>query len=105
MPLAMRITAPCPAGYTSSTVWQAVIYRISTDHGIGRHDVMKLVMGDWEHRLPLCTCDESERGGKSWLACVQAQCTYRHAYFAILPCVPRLQEELRTRHGSSAIGK
>lgn len=43
--------------------------------------------------------------GKSWLACALAQYASRRGYSAIYQRVPRLQEELRIRHGSGAVGK
>ena len=43
--------------------------------------------------------------GKSWLACALAQYACRRGYSAIYQRVPRLQEELRIRHGSGAFGK
>ena len=42
--------------------------------------------------------------GKSWLACALAQYACRRGYSAYQR-VPRLQEELRIRHGSGAFGK
>ncbi|MES2740685.1 MAG: ATP-binding protein [Pseudomonadota bacterium] len=43
--------------------------------------------------------------GKSWLACALAQYACRRGYSAMYQRVPRLQEELRIRHGSGAFGK
>ena len=43
--------------------------------------------------------------GKSWLACALAQYACRRGYSAIYQRVPRLQEELRIRHGSGVFGK
>ncbi len=43
--------------------------------------------------------------GKSWLACALAQYACRRGYSAVYQRVPRLQEELRIRHGSGAFGK
>jgi DNA replication protein DnaC len=42
--------------------------------------------------------------GKSWLACALAQSAWRCGYSALYQRVPRLQEELRIRHGSGTFG-
>jgi len=47
----------------------------------------------------------STGAGKSWLACALAQYACRRGYSAVYQRVPRLQEELRIRHGSGAFGK
>ena len=43
--------------------------------------------------------------GKSWLACALAQYACRRGKSALYQRVPRLQEELRIRHGSGVFGK
>jgi DNA replication protein DnaC len=47
----------------------------------------------------------STGAGKSWLACALAQYACRRGYSAVYQRVPRLQEELRIRHGSGVFGK
>jgi hypothetical protein len=43
--------------------------------------------------------------GKTWHACALAQYACRCGHSALYQRVPRLQEELRIRHGSGAFGK
>jgi DNA replication protein DnaC len=47
----------------------------------------------------------STGAGKSWLGCALAQYACRRGYSALYQRVPRLQEELRIRHGSGTFGK
>jgi DNA replication protein DnaC len=74
---------------------QAAIEDIDTrsGRGIDRREVMSLALGEWVS------------AGQSWLACALAQYACRRGYSAIYQRVPRLQEELRIRHGSGAFGK
>ena len=73
--------------------------------GIDRRTVMSLVLGDWVtsgHSVLICG---PTGAGKSWLACALAQYACRRGYSALYQRVPRLQEELRIRHGSGVFGK
>jgi len=73
--------------------------------GIDRREVMSLALGDWGSASHSVLVTEPTGAGKSWLACALAQYTCRRGYSANYQRVPRLQEELRTRHGSGAFGK
>lgn len=73
--------------------------------GIDRRTVMSLALGDWVtsgHSVLICG---PTGAGKSWLACALAQYACRRGYSALYQRVPRLQEELRIRHGSGIFGK
>ncbi len=73
--------------------------------GIDRRTVMSLALGDWVtsgHSVLICG---PTGAGKSWLACALAQYACRRGYSALYQRVPRLQEELRIRHGSGVFGK
>lgn len=71
--------------------------------GIDRREVMSLALGDWSGHSVLVTGPTG--AGKSWLACALAQYACRRGYSALYQRVPRLQEELRIRHGSVTLGK
>ncbi len=73
--------------------------------GINRRDVMSLALGDWVSTGHSILITGPTGAGKSWLACALAQYACRRGYSALYQRVPRLQEELRVRHGSGAFGK
>ena len=73
--------------------------------GIDRREVMSLALGDWVSAGHSVLVTGPTGAGKSWLACALAQYACRRGYSAICQRVPRLQEELRIRHGSGAFGK
>ncbi|MFK4446049.1 DNA replication protein DnaC [Caballeronia udeis] len=73
--------------------------------GIDRCEVMSLALGDWVSAGHSVLITGPTGAGKSWLACALAQHACRRGYSAIYQRVPRLQEELRIRHGSGAFGK
>ena len=76
-----------------------------TGRGIDRREVMSLAVGDWVSAGHSVLVTGPTGAGKSWLACALAQYACRRGYSAIYQRVPRLQEELRIRHGSGAFGK
>lgn len=76
-----------------------------TGRGIDRREVMSLALGDWVRAGHSVLVTGPTGAGKSWLACALAQYACRRGYSAIYQRVPRLQEELRIRHGSGAFGK
>lgn len=86
---------------------QAAIEDIDTrpNRGIDRREVMSLALGDWVNAGHSVLITGPTGAGKSWLACALAQYACRRGYSAIYQRVPRLQEELRIRHGSGAFGK
>lgn len=73
--------------------------------GIDRREVMSLALGEWVSAGHSVLITGPTGAGKSWLACALAQHACRRGYSAIYQRVPRLQEELRIRHGSGAFGK
>ena len=73
--------------------------------GIDRREVMSLALGDWVSAGHSVLVTGPTGAGKSWLACALAQYACRRGYSALYQRVPRLQEELRIRHGSGAFGK
>ena len=73
--------------------------------GIDRREVMSLALGDWVSAGHSVLITGPTGAGKSWLACALAQHACRRGYSAVYQRVPRLQEELRIRHGSGAFGK
>lgn len=76
-----------------------------TGRGIDRREVMSLALGDWVNAGHSILITGPTGAGKSWLACALAQYACRRGYTAIYQRVPRLQEELRIRHGSGTFGK
>ncbi len=66
---------------------------------------MSLALGDWVTSGNSVLITGPTGAGKSWLACALAQYACRRGYSAIYQRVPRLQEELRIRHGSGVFGK
>ena len=73
--------------------------------GIDRREVMSLALGDWVSAGHSILITGPAGAGKSWLGCALAQYACRRGHTAIYQRVPRLQEELRIRHGSGAFGK
>ena len=73
--------------------------------GIQRSDVMSLALGDWVASGHSVLITGPTGAGKSWLACALAQYACRRGYSVLYQRVPRLQEELRIRHGSGTFGK
>ena len=73
--------------------------------GLDRRDVMSLALGEWVGAGHSVLITGPTGAGKSWLACALAQYACRRGYSALYQRVPRLQEELRIRHGSGAFGK
>ena len=73
--------------------------------GIDRGRVMSLALGDWVSSGHSVLITGATGAGKSWLACALAQYACRRGYSALYQRVPRLQEELRVRHGSGVFGK
>jgi DNA replication protein DnaC len=73
--------------------------------GIDRREVMSLALGDWVNAGHSILITGPTGAGKSWLGCALAQYACRRGHSAIYQRVPRLQEELRIRHGSGAFGK
>ncbi len=76
-----------------------------TGRGIDRREVMSLALGDWVVNGHSILITGPTGAGKSWLACALAQYACRRGHAAIYQRVPRLQEELRIRHGSGTFGK
>jgi DNA replication protein DnaC len=86
---------------------QAAIEDIDTraGRGVDRSTVMSLALGDWVTSGHSVLITGPTGAGKSWLACALAQYACRRGYSALYQRVPRLQEELRIRHGSGTFGK
>jgi DNA replication protein DnaC len=86
---------------------QATIEDIDTkpDRGIDRQAVMTLALGNWVSAGQTVLITGATGVGKSWLACALTQHACRRGYSAFYQRVPRLQEELRIRHGSGTFGK
>jgi DNA replication protein DnaC len=86
---------------------QATIEDIDTRpaRGVERRAVMSLALGDWVSAGHSVLITGPTGAGKSWLGCALAQYACRRGYSAIYQRVPRLQEELRIRHGSGTFGK
>ncbi|WP_313031497.1 IS21-like element helper ATPase IstB [Massilia alkalitolerans] len=73
--------------------------------GVNRAELMSLALGDWVGTGHSILVTGPTGAGKSWLACALAQYACRRGHSALYQRVPRLQEELRIRHGSGAFGK
>jgi DNA replication protein DnaC len=73
--------------------------------GVNRSELMSLALGDWVATGHSILITGATGAGKSWLACALAQYACRRGHSAMYQRVPRLQEELRIRHGSGAFGK
>lgn len=86
---------------------QAAIEDIDTrpGRGLDRRAVTSLALSDWVKSGHSVLITGPTGAGKSWLACALAQYACRRGYSAIYQRVPRLQEELRIKHGSGAFGK
>jgi DNA replication protein DnaC len=86
---------------------QAAIEDIDTrpGRGLDRRAVMSLALGDWVTSGHSVLITGQTGTGKSWLACALAQYACRRGYSALYLRVPRLQEEMRIKHGSGAFGK
>ena len=76
-----------------------------TGRGIDRREVMSLALGEWVSAGHSILITGPTGAGKSWLACALAQYACRRGHSALYQRVPRLQEELRIRHGSGTFGK
>lgn len=86
---------------------QAAIEDIDTraGRGVDRSAVMSVALGDWVTSGHSVLITGPTGAGKSWLGCALAQYACRRGYSALYQRVPRLQEELRIRHGSGTFGK
>lgn len=86
---------------------QAAIEDIDTrsGRGIDRREVMSLALGEWVSAGHSVLITGPTGAGKSWLVCALAQYACRRGHSAMYQRVPRLQEELRIRHGSGVFGK
>jgi DNA replication protein DnaC len=86
---------------------QAAIEDIDTrpGRGIDRREVMSLALGDWVTSGHSVLITGKTGAGKSWLACALAQYACRRGHSVIYQRVPRLQEEMRIKHGSGVFGK
>jgi DNA replication protein DnaC len=86
---------------------QATIEDIDSrpERGINRREVLSLALGDWVATGHSILITGPTGAGKSWLGCALAQYACRRGHSALYQRVPRLQEELRIRHGSGAFGK
>jgi DNA replication protein DnaC len=73
--------------------------------GVNRAELMSLALGDWVGTGNSILITGPTGAGKSWLACALAQYACRRGHSALYQRVPRLQEELRIRHGSGIFGK
>lgn len=73
--------------------------------GIDRRTVMSLALGDWVTAGHSVLITGPTGAGKSWLACALTQYACRRGYSGLYQRVPRLQEELRIRHGSGVFGR
>ncbi len=76
-----------------------------TSRGINRSEVLSLALGDWVSSGYCILITGPTGAGKSWLACALAQYACRRGYSSLYQRVPRLQEELRVRHGSGVFSK
>jgi DNA replication protein DnaC len=66
---------------------------------------MSLALGDWVASGQSVLITGPTGAGKPWLACALAQHACRRGYSAVYQRVPRLEEELRIRHGSGVFGR
>lgn len=73
--------------------------------GIDYRDQMSLALGDSVNAGHSVLITGQTGADKSWLDCALTQYACRRGYSAIYQRVPRLQVELRIRHGSGAFGK
>lgn len=86
---------------------QATLEDIDTRPGrnLDRRNVMSLALGDWVTAGHSVLITGPTGAGKSWLACALAQYACRRGHSALYLRVPRMQEELRIKHGSGSFGK
>src|SRR5579864_9389225 len=86
---------------------QATIEDLDTrsGRGVDPRSLTSLALGDWVEAGYSLLISGPTGAGKSWLACALAQYACRRGHSAIYQRVPRLQEELRIRHGSGVFGK
>jgi len=77
----------------------------SVGRGLERKAVMSLALGDWIASGHSVLITGATGVGKSWLACALAQYACRRGHSAFYQRVPRLNEELRIRHGNGTFGK
>lgn len=73
--------------------------------GVDRREMMSLALGDWVSAGHSILITGPTGAGKSWLACALAHYACRRGHSVLYQRVPRLQEELRVRHGSGSFGK
>jgi DNA replication protein DnaC len=73
--------------------------------GVNRTELISLALGGWVSAGHSILITGPTRAGKSWLACALAPYACRRGHNVLYQRVPRLQEELRIRHGSGAFGK
>lgn len=73
--------------------------------GISRSDIMSLALGDRVTAGHSVLITGPTGAGKTWLGCALAQYACRWGHSAMYQRVPRMQEEMRMRHGSGAFGK
>jgi DNA replication protein DnaC len=73
--------------------------------GVDRKAVMSLALGDWIESGHSVLITGPTGAGKSWLACALVQYACRRGHSALYQRVPRLNEELRIRHGNGTFGK
>ena len=86
---------------------QAAIEDLDTraGRGIERSALMSLALSNWVETGQCILINGPTGAGKSWLACALAQYACRRGHSACYQRVPRLPEELATRHASGAFGK
>ena len=86
---------------------QASIEDLNTaaGRGLDRKAVMSLALGDWIDSGHSVLITGPTGAGKSWLACALAQYACRRGHSELYQRVPRLNEDLRIRHGNGTFGK
>ena len=86
---------------------QASIEDLNTaaGRGLDRKAVMSLALGDWIDSGHSVLITGPTGAGKSWLACALAQYACRQGHSVLYQRVPRLNEDLRIRHGNGTFGK
>jgi DNA replication protein DnaC len=77
----------------------------SVGRGLDRKAVMSLALGDWIDSGHSVLITGPTGAGKSWLACALAQYACRRGHSVLYQRVPRLNEDLRIRHGNGTFGK
>jgi DNA replication protein DnaC len=76
-----------------------------TGRGLDRKALMSLALGDWIESGHSVLITGPTGAGKSWLACALAQYACRRGHSVLYQRVPRLNEDLRIRHGNGTFGK